>query len=111
PRFGTPADQWGDPVDDAEKKRRSQRLTEVSQRTGREHVYRFLGRTMRVLVEGKIKKGELLEGTTDNWITVRMVGSPTLARTMQWVRLDEERDGTAYGEVVAAPSPTQLQVV
>ena len=111
PRFGTPADEWGDPVDNDVKKDRSRRLLDISQRTGRGHVRKFLGRTMRVLIEGKTKRSELLEGTTDNWITVRTAGSPTLARTIQWVRLDEEREGTAFGEIVTKPVPGQLQVV
>ncbi|MCH7904920.1 MAG: tRNA (N(6)-L-threonylcarbamoyladenosine(37)-C(2))-methylthiotransferase MtaB [Armatimonadetes bacterium] len=111
PRFGTPADEWGDPVDVDTKKERSRRLIEISTRTGREHVRKFLGRTMRVLVEGKTKREELLEGTTDNWITVRMAGSPSLARTMQWVRLEEERDGVAYGEIVAEPVANEIRVM
>ena len=111
PRFGTPADEWGDPVQDPVKKERSKRLIEISTRTGREHVRKFLGRTLRVLVEGKTKRAELMEGTTDNWITVRMAGSPSLARSMQWVRLDEERDGVAYGEIVTEPSVDEIPLL
>ena len=108
PRFGTPADQWGDPVSDEIKKERSRRLMEITAESGREFVKKRIGRTVRVLVEGKVKKADTLEGTTDNWITVRFTGSPSLARTMQWVRIDEEVGGIAYGELTTEP---QLRMV
>jgi threonylcarbamoyladenosine tRNA methylthiotransferase MtaB len=108
PRPGTPADQWGDPVSAPEKQDRAKRLTEISERTAREHVRRFVGRTMKVLIEGKIGRDGLLEGLTENWISVKLVGSPELARTIQWVRLDEERGGLAHGELQQEPSQEGL---
>ncbi|MBX3113422.1 MAG: tRNA (N(6)-L-threonylcarbamoyladenosine(37)-C(2))-methylthiotransferase MtaB [Fimbriimonadaceae bacterium] len=98
PRFGTPADQWGDPVTPQEKQDRAKRLAEFTAETGRQQVRRFVGRTMRVLVERKDKNG-LLEGTTDNWLTVKFAGPESIQKSLQWVRLDEERDGIAYGEL------------
>lgn len=109
PRFGTPADQWGDPVSAQEKQERAARLTEVTEQTGAEQRRRFLGRTLRVLVEGK-PKGGLMEGTTDNWLTVRFAGPVSLARTLQWVRLEEEKDGAVYGELASEPSGAGLRV-
>jgi threonylcarbamoyladenosine tRNA methylthiotransferase MtaB len=100
PRYGTPADKWGDPVSPEEKKRRALVLSQVALETGRDHVRKFVGCTLRVLFEGK--KG-VLEGTSDNGLTVRATGSPSLARTLQWVRIDEEREGVAHGEIVAEP--------
>ena len=105
PRFGTPADQYGDPVLPEEKARRRQVLTEISQETANQVVNPFLGRTLRVLVEGKIGKDGLLEGLSDNYLTVKFAGSPSLARTMQHVRLDEWRNGVGYGELVSRSSP------
>ncbi len=110
PRFGTPADQWGDPVTPEEKQARSKQLMEVTTRTAKEQIQRFLGRTMRVLVERKDKQG-LLEGTTDNWLTVKFAGPASLSRSLQWVRLDEERNGTVFGELTSAPSPAGLRVI
>ena len=104
PRFGTPADEWGDPVDPREKQRRSLALNEVSSRTGSGHARRFIGRTLRVLVEGKTTREGLLEGLTDNYLTVRFAGPTTIMRGFAWVRLDEERDGVLFGEL--APEPT-----
>lgn len=109
PRFGTPADQWGDPVSPQEKQDRAKVLTELTEATGKAQRQRFLGRTMRVLVESK-PKGGLLEGTTDNWLTVRFNGSPQLGRTLQTVKLEEERDGIIYGELVSPTNRLELSL-
>ena len=106
PRFGTPADQWGDPVTPQDKQERSKRLMEITNRTMKEQINRFLGSTHRVLVERKAKDG-LLEGTTDNWLTVKFAGSPSLVRTLQYVRLDEQKDGTVYGELATSTEPNR----
>jgi len=108
PRFGTPADAWGDPIPPAVKQARAQRVSEITQTTGREFVRSRIGRTVRVLVEGKIGRDGLIEGTTDDWITVRVAGSPDLARSLQWVRIEDEQAGIAYGEVVARPAGIPL---
>ena len=110
PRFGTPADQWGDPVDPQEKAERSARLQEVTERTAKIQRQRFLGRTMRVLVEKKGRDG-LLEGTTDNWLTVRFAGSEGMSKSLQWVTLSEERDGVVYGELATKPRSGELTVI
>lgn len=108
PRFGTPADAWGDPVSPQEKQRRSLALAEVSARTGAAHARGFLGRTMRVLVEGKLRSDGLLEGLTDNYLTVQFAGPSSLARDFAWVRLEEERGGVILGELAPAPSRQEL---
>ena len=110
PRFGTPADKWGDPVDGNEKQERAKRLLEVTEKTGAAQRRRFLGRTMRVLVEKKGRDG-LLEGTTDNWLTVKFAGSESLSKTLQWVRLEDERDGVVFGELGSKPRSGELTVV
>ena len=108
PRFGTPADQWGDPVSPEEKKRRATELAELTSQTARQHVRKFVGRTLRVLFEGK---PGVLEGIADNGLTVRAAGSPSLARTMQWVQIEEERDALAYGEIVSHPPVGGLRIL
>lgn len=103
PRFGTPADAFGDPVSPQEKQRRAAALAEISTRTGAEHARRFVGRTMRVLVEGKTTKAGLLEGLTDNYLTVQFAGPLSLQRTFTWVRLNEEKSGVLLGELATKP--------
>ncbi|MBL8048874.1 MAG: tRNA (N(6)-L-threonylcarbamoyladenosine(37)-C(2))-methylthiotransferase MtaB [Chthonomonas sp.] len=111
PRFGTVADQWGDPVPPQEKAERRLRLMAIANRTGEEFRRRFVGRVMRVLVEGKVGKDGLLEGLTDNYLTVKFAGAADMLRTIQWVRLDEERGGTLFGEVVPEGTPSNLRII
>lgn len=101
PRWGTPADRFGDPIPNEEKQRRSAVLSEVAARTRQVHCERFLGRTLRVLVEGKTLPIGVLEGLTDNYIEVRFTGPSALQRSFANVRLDEVRAGTAFGELAA----------
>lgn len=110
PRFGTPADAWGDPVDSAEKQRRALVLSETSKRTGEAHSRRFIGRTLRVLVEGKSSGDGLLQGLTDNYLEVKFPGPIALQRTFAHVRLEELRDGVIYGELATPPSSQKLPI-
>jgi threonylcarbamoyladenosine tRNA methylthiotransferase MtaB len=103
PRHGTPAQAYGDPVSPEVKRSRAQRLTEVSDRIGRELVCGAVGKTLRVVFEAKPGKDGLLTGIADNWMTVRAVGAPNYLRTLQWVRAQEEAGGELFGEVVARP--------
>ena len=100
PRYGTPADQWGDPIPPREKQLRSQELIKLTQITREEHCKRFLGRTIRVLVEGKQQKDGLLQGLTDNYLEVHFAGPKTLVHQMAFVRLNTFRQGILYGEFV-----------
>lgn len=110
PRFGTPADQWGDPVSDAEKQSRSARLNAVANETAAAHAERFVGQTMRVLVEGKSPKEGVLQGLTDNYLEVAFAGPSTDRRQFAWVRIDEAKNGKLFGERIAEPA-TSLRVL
>ncbi|MEQ1933041.1 MAG: MiaB/RimO family radical SAM methylthiotransferase, partial [Fimbriimonadaceae bacterium] len=105
PRDGTPADAYGDPVPVQEKNRRASVLNEISNRTASLHSRRFLGQTMRVLVEGKDRRDGLLEGLTDNYLTTQFVGDPGLKRSFVWVNMEEERDGVMVGRIVGNRTP------
>jgi len=109
PRFGTPADAWGDPVSPQEKTERSLEVAAVSQRTGLAHSTRFLGRIMRVLTEGKLTKGGLLEGLTDNYLQVQFAGPVSLQRKTCHVRLNEIGPEGLSGEL-AAPGRAGAQL-
>lgn len=100
PRYGTPADRFGDPVAPAVKQRRAQEVAELGRATGPAHIRRFLGRVMRVLVESKTGRDGLMGGLTDNYIEVRFAAPSSWSGQFVSVRLDEERDGAAYGEAV-----------
>ncbi|HRI45044.1 MAG TPA: tRNA (N(6)-L-threonylcarbamoyladenosine(37)-C(2))-methylthiotransferase MtaB [Fimbriimonadaceae bacterium] len=108
PRYGTPADRFGDPIPAPIKQRRAQEVAEIGQTTAAVHIRRFLGRTLRVLVENKVGRDGLMGGLTDNYIEVRFPAPTSWANTFVTVRLDEERDGVAYGEAVVSSSLRML---
>ena len=110
PRLGTPADAMGDPIDPAEKQRRSLILNEISARTGAGRARAAVGQTLRVLVEGKLRKDGLLEGLSDEYLTVQFAGPPSLARSFAHVRIDEERDGVLFGELATPSERVALKV-
>ncbi|MEJ5251328.1 MAG: tRNA (N(6)-L-threonylcarbamoyladenosine(37)-C(2))-methylthiotransferase MtaB [Chthonomonadetes bacterium] len=101
PRPGTPAAQMEDQVPDAEKERRSHELAELCRRYRERFVAQRLGRTLRVLVEGKQGKGGLMKGLTDNYVSVEFAGGAHLAGQLVWVRLLSLSDDGAMGELVS----------
>lgn len=112
PRFGTPADRFGDPIPPQEKQRRAQEVAEIGRATASSHVRRFLGRAMRVLVESKVGRDGLMGGLTDNYLEVRFAAPASWANSFVTARLDEERDGVAYGEAITDSSTrTRLRVI
>ena len=76
PRGGTPAASMPDPTPKEEKNRRFDRLCEVQNRISQEIHQAYVGRTMRVLVDGK--DGELLTARTEGGRLVRMTGPDSL---------------------------------
>ena len=76
PRPGTPAAKMDDPTPKEEKNRRFDRLCEVQNRISQEIHQAYVGRTMRVLVDGK--DGELLTARTEGGRLVRMTGPDSL---------------------------------
>lgn len=110
PRFGTPADAYGDPVSPPVKADRALRLSQASAETGRAHARKFVGRTLRTLVVGKETREGLLSGLTDNYLEVAFAGPKSLSGTLCWVRIDEVKDHLAYGEVVSQPSSTRTPI-
>lgn len=100
PRPGTPAADMEVQVSDTEKERRSHALAELCRRFRERFLEARLGRTMRVLVEGKQSKGGLMKGLTDNYIPVEFAGGSHLAGRLVWVRLLQLTDEGALGELV-----------
>lgn len=110
PRYGTPADQWGDPIDPTEKQDRSKILMGIAARTGEAHKRRFLGRTMRVLIEGRSAGSGLLSGLTDNYLEVKLSGPKEWVGRCVEVRLDELSNGALLGERVSSPRAAELPI-
>ena len=76
PRPGTPAAKMDDPTPKEEKNRRFDRLCAVQNQISQEIHQAYVGRTMRVLVDGK--DGELLTARTEGGRLVRMSGPDCL---------------------------------
>lgn len=110
PRFGTPADQWGDPVPDSEKQRRSLAVSQISRQTGEAHAKGFEGRTLRVLAETRHAETGIWKGLSDNYIEVRFAGPATSLNQLLWVRVDEVKDGVGFGEIVSPPTPSRMEL-
>ncbi len=86
PRPGTPAAEMDHQVPYAVKRRRSEAMRELAQRSGERFRRRFLGRTMEVLWESAGKDG-LWSGLTDNYIRVTAESKADLSNTISSARL------------------------
>jgi threonylcarbamoyladenosine tRNA methylthiotransferase MtaB len=105
PRPGTPAAEMPDAISEEEKEARSHELAEACRATQRRYVARYLGRTLKVLVEGKETEGGLLSGYTENYIRVLFTGGSHLVGTVTPVELQEPTGDGARGEVPNATQP------
>ncbi len=76
PRGGTPAAKMPDPYTKADKNRRFDLLLEVQNRISEEKHRAYIGKTVRVLVDGK--DGDLLTARTDGGRLVRFAGGDGL---------------------------------
>ncbi len=104
PRWGTPADAWGDPIPPEVKQERARRLAQAAEVTGRAERSRFLGAALHVSVE-RPKRSGLLEGICAQGFTVRFSGPPALAGTLQWVMAEQEAGGALAGEWLGPEKP------
>ena len=76
PREGTPAAKMDDPTPRADKNRRFDRLVAVQNRISEEKHRAYIGKTVRVLVDGR--DGEQLTARTDGGRLVRFAGDDSL---------------------------------
>jgi tRNA-2-methylthio-N6-dimethylallyladenosine synthase len=103
PRPGTPAAELPDPVPQAEKGERLQRLQAQIDAQAAAISAAMVDSTQRVLVEGPSKKnGAELAGRTANNRVVNFPGSPDLARRFADVRITGALAHTLRGELVQA---------
>lgn len=74
PRPGAASYRWDDDVTNDEKKDRYQRLTLVLKRHAYQYTQTLVGKEMDVLITGKDRKGENLQGLTEGKIITRVEG-------------------------------------
>ena len=89
-----------DHTTDAEKKNRMERLLALQRDIASEHNKRFIGRTLRVLVDGESKRKGRLVGKDSAFIIVEFSGDSSLIGTFQNVRITEARNWAVLGELV-----------
>ncbi len=97
-RRGTKAAEMDDPITDAEKRERMGRLLEMQKEIASENYKRFLGRTMRVLVEKKSKREGYLLGKDFANIVVEFPGAIDRIGEFVNVRITKSHNWAVEGE-------------
>ena len=101
PRKGTPAAEREDQVADAVKKERFARLLEVQNAISLEKNEPLVGKTLRVLCDGRSKNnGEVLSGRTEGNKIVFFKGDDALEGKNVNVRIERAEAFALYGEIV-----------
>ena len=97
PRNGTPAAKMDDPFTKADKNRRFDRLVAAQNRISEEKHRAYIGKTVRILVDGK--DGDLLTGRTDGGRLVRFAGSDCLIGQFLDVKITDCTTWSLVGEL------------
>jgi tRNA A37 methylthiotransferase MiaB len=72
--------------------------------TKKEEFYKHhIGTTQRVLVERQNKKSKLLQGFTENYLSVQFEGPAKLAGTVISVKIDYLQDGELFASMNHSP--------
>lgn len=100
-RSGTLAADMEDITSDAEKRVRMDRLLKLQRETAAENYKRFIGNTVRVLVEGESKQGEgWLFGKSSAYTIVEFKGDKSLIGSFVNVKITDARNWAVSGELV-----------
>lgn len=98
PRKGTPAAKFKNQVRPEEKEKRSSLLLELNLVNERKFIGKFINSDLKVLYEQETGDG-LIEGYTDNYISVRAPGSGSLIGGIYETRLSENKGEFAVGSI------------
>lgn len=100
-RSGTKASEIDDHITEEEKGQRMRRLLEVQREISDRNYKRFIGKTMRVLVDGKSKKREgFMTGKSDEFIIVEFEGDESLTGKFVNVRITDSMNWAVEGELI-----------
>ena len=101
PRVGTPAARMEDNVTEEEKKNRFNRLVEEVSKHAKESNDQFVGKTVKVLVEGVSKRNEnILSGYSEENKLVNFKGDVSKVGTIVEVKISTSKTWTLEGEEV-----------
>ncbi len=98
PRPGTPAAKMDDPTPKQEKNRRFDRLCDLQNRISQELHHAYIGKTMRVLIDGK--DGDLLTARTEGGRLVRLEGSDDVIGTFANAEITDCTTWSLVGRLV-----------
>ena len=99
PRPGTPAARMDDPTTKEEKSARFDRLVNLQNRISEEKHREYIGRTVRVLVDGK--EDGCLTSRTDGGRLVRLHGEDSLIGQFIYVKIDGCNTWSLTGEPIS----------
>ncbi|MGN0620920.1 MAG: tRNA (N6-isopentenyl adenosine(37)-C2)-methylthiotransferase MiaB [Porcipelethomonas sp.] len=99
-RSGTKAADMPDAVSDEEKSARMTRLLALQREISTENYKRFIGRTMRVLVDGKGKKDGFMTGKSAEAVIVEFEGDESLTGKFADVKITAAKNWAVTGEIV-----------
>lgn len=99
-RRGTKAAEMEDVTSDDEKRQRMEQLLSLQRRIAEEHNQRFIGRVLRVLVDGTSKREGYLMGKDNAFIIVEFPGDESLIGQFVHVRITGARNWAVDGILV-----------
>ena len=101
PRVGTPASKMKDDVSEDEKKKRFNHLVEYVSASAKKRNDEYVGKTLKVLVEGVSKKNKnILSGYSEENKLVNFKGDESLIGTITNVKITTSKTWTLEGEAV-----------
>ncbi|MBR2708358.1 MAG: tRNA (N6-isopentenyl adenosine(37)-C2)-methylthiotransferase MiaB [Bacilli bacterium] len=100
PREGTPASKMKDDIETKEKEERLYKLNELVNKYSKEANEKYLGKKVKVLLEGKSSKENSLMGYTDTMKLVNVKGSIDLIGKIVDVKIIDVKSFSMDGEIV-----------
>ena len=100
PREGTPASKMKDDISFSEKEERLYKLNELVNKYSKEANEKYLGKTVKVLLEGESSKKGALMGYTDTMKLVNVKGSADLIGKIVDVRICDVKSFSMDGEII-----------
>ena len=100
PREGTPASKMEDKVTIEEKENRLHRLNELVNKYSLEKNKEYAGKTVKVLIEGKSDKENVLMGYTDTMKLVNAKGNVDAIGTIVDVKILDAKTWSLDGEII-----------
>lgn len=99
-RVGTPAAEMPDPFTRETKQVHFDRLLEVQNRISEEKHREYIGRTVRVLIDGKDREDGVLAARTSGGRLVRVSGDESLIGTFAKVKITDCNTWALRGEII-----------